>query len=694
MTSRTATWNATDNFGVFHVGRQTGIGHSSSASTIHPQHPKTAVGLISMDKSVKMRTDCQLYRRGRCHYGEQCKYKHILPSETFRNAEPLSVGLRYEGNPSNSSKYISEKTCAPAAGSHSKSRNSETLYPVRNGAADCQYYLKTGKCNYGSRCKFNHPFRDESLVNALNRRDCFDFVQKGTCPYGKSCKYNHPSLQEELLRSLEHRSEILTDSSDSSPRSVSLNLPQRIMSETLHSTRKEGTGRLAGSKLTRNGPETSRSAGLQHQAASKWEFSSDSVSTAAKKLSLYHQERLESQNSRNSHEICALPTHIGNPWSYVSRESGISQQVNARPHDHQKQLLNGFPADSAPSVRPHPMRHRATSRVRCEMMSSDFQLDDRTPPGDQLLPPAWYDREKKGLSKSVGGPSNTYSGMIALDTGRLYSTKAMEAQEAWSMAWKNNVAPSERQSVTAATNELLDYSRLFDYSRTPASQLQSRATSSKPGIPERRSDISQDLRALQAEQGKMQNGSRVVPSTSTPLSFMSYRFPQAESGPGSLRRTIWNPWEVQDNCGDLENEIQRMEKMRRQHIQVERSLFRRQQEQQGNGQHGQLLSNDVERASSSSQRPTGGDKELPTIRRGFQGEHNYMSNAELELKLVNREANREHSKKGYDLAGYGACTPAPTAHSSLGFDGMVNVWKPTDKSSMFGPGLFGMQHHV
>ena len=69
------------------------------------------------------------------------------------------------------------------------------MYPRRPGAQPCQYYLKTGKCNYFQRCKFDHPFRDKSLLTALSRRDCFDFVQSGTCPYGTSCKYNHPPRQ-------------------------------------------------------------------------------------------------------------------------------------------------------------------------------------------------------------------------------------------------------------------------------------------------------------------------------------------------------------------------------------------------------------------------------------------------------------------------------------------------------------------
>lgn len=67
-------------------------------------------------------------------------------------------------------------------------------YPRRDGAQPCQYYLKTGKCNYGQRCKFDHPQRDKRLLTALLRRDCFDYVQSANCPYGQRCKYNHPPL--------------------------------------------------------------------------------------------------------------------------------------------------------------------------------------------------------------------------------------------------------------------------------------------------------------------------------------------------------------------------------------------------------------------------------------------------------------------------------------------------------------------
>ncbi|GFZ04624.1 zinc finger C-x8-C-x5-C-x3-H type family protein [Actinidia rufa] len=41
--------------------------------------------------------------------------------------------------------------------------NREFMYPERSGVTDCAYYLRTGFCGYGIRCRFNHP-RDCSLV--------------------------------------------------------------------------------------------------------------------------------------------------------------------------------------------------------------------------------------------------------------------------------------------------------------------------------------------------------------------------------------------------------------------------------------------------------------------------------------------------------------------------------------------------
>lgn len=35
------------------------------------------------------------------------------------------------------------------------------VYPERPGLPDCAYYMRTGSCGYGAKCRYNHP-RDRS----------------------------------------------------------------------------------------------------------------------------------------------------------------------------------------------------------------------------------------------------------------------------------------------------------------------------------------------------------------------------------------------------------------------------------------------------------------------------------------------------------------------------------------------------
>ncbi|CAN8314507.1 unnamed protein product [Cochlearia groenlandica] len=78
---------------------------------------------------------------------------------------------------------------------------SET-YPERSAAPDCAYYMRTGVCGYGTRCRFNHP-PDRALVEATVRATgqyperigeppCQFYLKTGTCKFGASCKFHHP----------------------------------------------------------------------------------------------------------------------------------------------------------------------------------------------------------------------------------------------------------------------------------------------------------------------------------------------------------------------------------------------------------------------------------------------------------------------------------------------------------------------
>ncbi|KAI8566092.1 hypothetical protein RHMOL_Rhmol02G0012600 [Rhododendron molle] len=76
-------------------------------------------------------------------------------------------------------------------------------YPERPDEADCIYYLRTGFCGYGTRCRFNHPRDRGSVVGAFragggeyperaDQPECQYYMRTGTCKFGASCKYHHP----------------------------------------------------------------------------------------------------------------------------------------------------------------------------------------------------------------------------------------------------------------------------------------------------------------------------------------------------------------------------------------------------------------------------------------------------------------------------------------------------------------------
>ncbi|XP_074576143.1 zinc finger CCCH domain-containing protein 3-like isoform X2 [Curcuma longa] len=76
---------------------------------------------------------------------------------------------------------------------------SPNSFPQRPGEPDCKYYLRTGCCRYGSKCKYNHPtvteqetmHRDE-LHQRDDKPDCQFFLKTGFCKFGTTCKYHHP----------------------------------------------------------------------------------------------------------------------------------------------------------------------------------------------------------------------------------------------------------------------------------------------------------------------------------------------------------------------------------------------------------------------------------------------------------------------------------------------------------------------
>ncbi|CDO98891.1 unnamed protein product [Coffea canephora] len=75
-------------------------------------------------------------------------------------------------------------------------------YPERPDQADCIYYLRTGLCGYGARCRFNHPRDRTAAMGAratageyperVGQPVCQFYMRTGNCKFGASCKYHHP----------------------------------------------------------------------------------------------------------------------------------------------------------------------------------------------------------------------------------------------------------------------------------------------------------------------------------------------------------------------------------------------------------------------------------------------------------------------------------------------------------------------
>ena len=53
--------------------------------------------------------------------------------------------------------YTGPYTHLPSSVGPSSSGQKEQTFPERPGQPECQYYLRTGDCKFGSSCRYHHP---------------------------------------------------------------------------------------------------------------------------------------------------------------------------------------------------------------------------------------------------------------------------------------------------------------------------------------------------------------------------------------------------------------------------------------------------------------------------------------------------------------------------------------------------------
>ncbi|XP_023737030.1 zinc finger CCCH domain-containing protein 37 isoform X2 [Lactuca sativa] len=176
-----------------------------------------APAMLHNSKGLPIRpgeADCPFYlKTGSCKYGATCRYNHperyaINPAGaivstpaahlTFGMVNPISAVMQ----------TVDPRLAQTTLGL------GPTVYPQRPGQMECDYYMKTGICMFGERCKYHHPIdrsahaqsAKESQLSikltlaGLPRREgaihCPYYMKTGACKYGVTCRFDHPTPGE------------------------------------------------------------------------------------------------------------------------------------------------------------------------------------------------------------------------------------------------------------------------------------------------------------------------------------------------------------------------------------------------------------------------------------------------------------------------------------------------------------------
>ncbi|KAG9448067.1 hypothetical protein H6P81_014195 [Aristolochia fimbriata] len=161
--------------------------------------------------------DCPFYlKTGSCKYGSTCRYNHpdryaINPPIAAALSQALIPSLTATATLGMLNPGTSMSNIDPWLGQTALS-SVPTIYPQRPGQTECDYYMKTGICKFGERCKFHHPVdrtapASSLMMQALQqnvkltlaglpRREgavvCQFYMKTGTCKFGPACKFDHP----------------------------------------------------------------------------------------------------------------------------------------------------------------------------------------------------------------------------------------------------------------------------------------------------------------------------------------------------------------------------------------------------------------------------------------------------------------------------------------------------------------------
>eukprot|EP00262_Sarcandra_glabra_P016846 TRINITY_DN5608_c0_g2_i1.p1 TRINITY_DN5608_c0_g2~~TRINITY_DN5608_c0_g2_i1.p1 ORF type:complete len:533 (+),score=99.57 TRINITY_DN5608_c0_g2_i1:148-1746(+) len=193
---------------------------TAAANPVKTSVPFTPA-LLHNSKGLPVRpgeVDCPFYlKTGSCKYGATCRYNHpdrnaINPpvagtlGHAIITSQATSLPIGVLNSAASFLPSIDPRLTQTTLGL------GPTLYPQRPEQIECDFYMKTGVCKFGERCKYHHPVdrsaptpsmmmqvvqQDVKLTLAgLPRREgaviCPFYMKTGTCKYGATCRFDHP----------------------------------------------------------------------------------------------------------------------------------------------------------------------------------------------------------------------------------------------------------------------------------------------------------------------------------------------------------------------------------------------------------------------------------------------------------------------------------------------------------------------
>ncbi|KAK9149941.1 hypothetical protein Syun_008250 [Stephania yunnanensis] len=183
--------------------------------------------LLHNSKGLPIRpgeVDCPFYiKTGSCKYGVSCRYNHP-DRNAFYSHTAATLGHALITSPAASFDIGALNPTTSILPAIDPRLTQTTLgmgpavYPQRPGQIECDFYMKTGECKFGERCKFHHPIdrlaptplmakhspqpNVKLTLAGLPRREgavsCPFYMKTGTCKYGVTCRFDHPPPGEAI----------------------------------------------------------------------------------------------------------------------------------------------------------------------------------------------------------------------------------------------------------------------------------------------------------------------------------------------------------------------------------------------------------------------------------------------------------------------------------------------------------------